>query len=701
MSEIQNTRSLAGLRSLLVFNLLVHLAGSIQLIQPAYEQGILFISRKWSLLGAACLFVLLAEAALVILSWSKSAGWIEQRVNDLSRWLNPLGWINVFLYAVSTALFTYLVYGTTWGLVPPGSLVIAAMFWSVCLAGCLLLKASVKPGHALSSLAWVVYLCLSVLLTTFIYRIASFFPDISSYPFTLTWSETSRYYYASLFFGRELYGIDVPPTVLHPSRYLLQSIPFLVPGSTLWLHRTWQVVLWLGITLITSLVIVRRLSLHDRLWKWVCCLWFFLFLLIGPVYYHLQVPVILVCLGFNRTDIRSPARRNLLSLLAIVFASAWAGISRINWFPIPGMLAVSLWLLEMPVRARRTSEYGSHAKITLQEISWYLLKPAGWLALGMAIAFLSQALYISWSGNPTSVFTSSFSSGLLWYRLWPNPTFTPGILAGTLLLSLPLFWIIWICLLKPGRAWREIHFMRLLGLLAVLAVLFIAGLVVSVKIGGGSNLHNMDSYLVLLLVMCAWFFFGRVPREHDIQPGDFPAASQAVPLTGRRIQAALGAALAVVVLFSLFGRAPLSALPAQKSVDKALKDIQRYVDKAKLAGGDILFISNRHLLTFEKLSGVQLVPDYERVFLMEMAMSGNLEYLGKFHDELKNHRFSLIVSEPLFLRQKDENEIFGEENNAWVQAVSKYVLCYYKEEQRSRDVSIQFFTPNPNPGECP
>jgi hypothetical protein len=115
----------------------------------------------------------------------------------------------------------------------------------------------------------------------------------------------------------------------------------------------------------------------------------------------------------------------------------------------------------------------------------------------------------------------------------------------------------------------------------------------------------------------------------------------------------------------------------------------------------VLFISNRHLLTFHYVEGVALIPDYERVFLMEMAMAGHTEYLQKFRDDLENHRFALIVSEPLYTRQKDESAVFGEENNAWVQQVSQYILCYYEEEKIARQVHIQLLVPKADVDKCP
>ena len=49
--------------------------------------------------------------------------------------------------------------------------------------------------------------------------------------------------------------------------------------------------------------------------------------------------------------------------------------------------------------------------------------------------------------------------------------------------------------------------------------------------------------------------------------------------------------------------------------------------------GPVLFINERQLVTFGDVR-VPLVPDYEAVTLMEMAMSGNQVYLDRFYDDL-------------------------------------------------------------------
>jgi hypothetical protein len=116
--------------------------------------------------------------------------------------------------------------------------------------------------------------------------------------------------------------------------------------------------------------------------------------------------------------------------------------------------------------------------------------------------------------------------------------------------------------------------------------------------------------------------------------------------------------------------------------------------------GEVLFLSNRHLLTFGEIEGVRLAPEYERVFLMEMAMAGEQEQLEAFHNDLKNQRFALIISEPLYDQQKDESAIFGEENNAWVSQVSQVVLCYYEEVKLARYVHLQLLVPRSSVQDC-
>ncbi len=526
---------------------------------------------------------------------------------------------------------------------------------------------------------WGIALLLTTLGYAVAYKLSSFIPDVSTYPFSLGWSETSRYYYASLWLSEKVYGIKVPPSILHPSRYLMQSLPFLIPHSSLWLHRLWQVFLWIATASLTSWLLVRRLALTGNKRPWVITIctffWAFLFLFQGPIYYHLLVMVILILWGFDASHFW----RNLVLVLV---TSLWAGISRVNWLPVPGMLAAALYLLE--VRAGDRSLWR------------YLIPPAVYVLAGTGVAYISQQAYQLLSGNPPAWFGSSFTSDLLWYRLLPNPTFPMGILLSAIFVSLPLIGLI---TLRLVNHWREYHFFRLFGLAAILFVLFTGGIIVSVKIGGGSNLHNLDAYLALLLVISSYIYFYRF--QPDRPSPEIDASQVSEPSSSKKLLRAVetifvAAALAFPLYFTLSSS---GALPTRNftAAQNALQTIDAATQQAVKQGGEVLFINQRHLLTFDYLKNVPLVPENELVFLMEMAMSKNSAYLDAFHKDLNDQRFSMIVSEPLNVNYQGRSHSFGEENDAWVENVSEPVLCYYQPAIKLDSVGVVLYTPREDP----
>jgi hypothetical protein len=526
---------------------------------------------------------------------------------------------------------------------------------------------------------WGIALLLTTLGYGVAYKLASFIPDVSNYPFSLSWSEASRYYYASLWFSNQVYGVTEPPSVLHPSRYLLQSLPFIFPHSSLLLHRLWQVILWVVTASLTSWLLVRRLALKGQKRPQVITLcllfWVFLFLFQGPVYYHLLIMVILLLWGIDST-------RFWRNLILVLLASLWAGISRINWLPVPGLLAASLYLLEVPVKGKAL---------------WrYLLHPAIWVIVGTGFAYASQQAYQLWSGNPPAWFGSSFSSDLLWYRLLPNRTFPMGILPSAVFVSLPLIGLI---ALRLINRWREYHLIRLVGLTAILCVLFVGGVVVSVKIGGGSNLHNLDAYLTLLLVIGSYIYFDRFApdcSEHlkeNLQLSTSPTSDKLFQST-EVFLVALALVFPLYFTLSVGGALPHRDYPSEQA---AIQTINSAIQQSIKQGGEILFINQRHLLTFDYVQGVPLIPEYELVFLMEMAMSDNSTYLDAFHTDLSHQRFAMIVSEPLTTQYQGSSHSFGEENDAWVERVSEPILCYYERTQKVDAAGVVLYTPRADP----
>jgi hypothetical protein len=622
------------------------------------ERGQLFTSAKWTaylvVLGVG---VLLIGSLLVVSGsprWRALAGrlgWLKAR----PAWWRPVAWV----YLVACVLFLGWLVMEHFGRYFPDIGARLPVFGMLSLAGASLLRLAYPQR------SWSETLALATFFLGAGYLAISFWPQISDFPLSLGWSEASRYYYASLFLSERIYGMSIPPPALHPSRYLLQAIPFLINDTSLWFHRAWQVFLWISLPLLAAYLLARHFAFRDRWLTWMFALWAFLFIFQGPIYYHLTIILIIVLLGYDREHFWK-------TLLVVILGGLWGGISRVNWLPVAGMLAAGLYLIDHRAAGKPV---------------WrYLVVPAGWF-LGGALAGLgSQFTYAALSGNDPAYFTTSFTSDLLWERLWPNPTFPAGILPSILFYTSPLLLLVIERLLRSGI---RLHPLRLAGWLGILLVFFSGGLVVSVKIGGGNDLHNLDAYLFLLLVLSSALVFKRFTPEavHEIQ-------HRATP------RALLWFATVLPLLLTLQHGAMIETVdPARSRL--AMERVQAYVDAARQAGGEVLFISERHLLTFGIIEDVPLIPDYERTFLMEMAMAGNMPYLQRFYDDLARQRFALIISQPIRETIEAPDEVFREENVVWVRRVGRPILCYYAPVETVSGMGLQFLLPSEPDEDCP
>ncbi|MBE9475432.1 MAG: hypothetical protein IMY85_11130 [Chloroflexi bacterium] len=519
---------------------------------------------------------------------------------------------------------------------------------------------------------WVEFNIWVALLVTLIgysvvYKIVGFLPNINSYPFTLTWSEGTAYYFASLFFSEQIYGIKVNLPIINPTRHMLLAIPFLVSDLPIWVHRLWEVILWLVISGFTIALIVRRLGIRDNLVRWAFSAWVFLYLFQGPVYYFLLLSLIPVLWGFDAKNFKK-------TLLLVLIGSVWAGASRVNWIPVPALVAGTLYFLEQ--------------KIDDDHWPQYLLKPGIWLASGMIVALIAWYGYTAWSGNPVGDFGTHFTSNLLWYRLLPNATFKGGVLLIALLASMPLLGITAIQLYKSGYNY---HLIRRLGIGAILSVLFLGGLIVSTKIGGGNNIHNLDAYLLILLITASYIYFNKTVPDNKLPERNAPQ---------RLFDLFVSLAVLIPVLFALQDGKPVS-LPNPTRTENARLTIQEYATDVVTDGGKVLFIAERQLLTFGDIEDIPLIPEYERMNLMEMVMGGNEAYLNEFHRRIASQEFALIISEPLKIKYKGRSKQFGEENDVYVHWVSEPVLCYYEPVKTISKFPIQLLMPREEPDNCP
>jgi hypothetical protein len=661
MMTIRQPDRLGFSRIILAFSTLLTLPAVSQILEAAREQRASNIAgSNWSLLISLVFILGIASLVLFIVLFThrRESIWVRLETFPLAQggWkVLPVTFLVIFL-AVYPAVMLHPYYGML--LDQPWIRFFIA--WWLSLLGMFCLKS--LSGQ----FSWAGALAAALLLQASVARVASTLPAISADPFSLGWAETSRFYDASLFLSSQLYGTRAPWAVLHPLLHLLLAIPFLIPGSPLWLHRLWQVFLRLGLTFVTGIAFSRWLKIEDRLLRWCFIVWVFVFLLQGPIYLHLLLPVIIILLGFSETN---PRR----TLAVVIAASLLAGLSRINWFPVPAMLASALYFLRMPLKGQRVLRY--------------LSLPALWFLVGVLSALASQWAYIFLSGNLAHwrAFYSSTTSALLWYRLWPNETFRLGILPAIIIVSLPLiliiFWKLWE---QPGI----LHPLRLFGLGAEILILFVGGLTVSVKIGSGGDLHNLDATIILLMVVAGTLFWNRQGSEQDSSARDLflPWAL---------------AAFAVLVPF-WFGIQSVQPVHTNDSAvaKTALEQIRSQVEQTVHEGGEVLFISQPQLLTFKEVDDVPLVTDYEKEFLIEMVMANNEPYLTEFYNDLHARRFALIVADTQWYKYQDAGESWGAENNLWVRAVTLPLLCSYQ-QTRIPGVNVSLLTPRTQSINCP
>ncbi len=516
------------------------------------------------------------------------------------------------------------------------------IFWLIALAGMTALQ-TLRPATG-----FFAALGLFLSLQTALNQIAAYLPAITDYPFALGWSETSRFYFPSLFLSEKIYGQKYPWPILHPSLHLLLTAPYFF-SAPLWVHRAWQVALRFLLVGAIAPALLARFRVENRLLKFFLSAWVFVFFFSLPLYLHLA-PMIFLPLWFFRPG---DTRR---AWLLLILTSIYGGLSRLNWYPMPGIILAALWALE--TAETKNGEQGWRA----------FLFPAALLLVGSITAFLTARIYIAFSGAEQSSFFTSLTSDLLWYRLWPNETYGLGLMLGALIFSAPLWGVLawgWRGL-GPWRTW--------LGL--TLAALLAGGLLVSLKIGGGADLHNLDAYAALLLILAAYAF----SRAEKTLPWQLAALLVAIP--------AWMGSQAISGVFRYDRDAAQTTLTA----------LQRRVDATS---GPILFITQRHLLSMHMLTGVTLIPEYEREDLMEMAMAHNTAYLERFERDIQNQRFALIVVDPLKFNLLGSSYAMGEENNAWARFVVRPVLCWYTAAESFPADKIVVYVPRLGGKACP
>jgi hypothetical protein len=266
-------------------------------------------------------------------------------------------------------------------------------------------------------------------------------------------------------------------------------------------------------------------------------------------------------------------------------------------------------------------------------------------------------------------------------------------------------------LVRSGR-WKLNLWQKLAVVFPLLAFL-VVGLIASVKIGGGADLHNMDMFIIGLMFVAAiawrnggskwideihaapiWMQFTMVALI--VIPG-YKSLMQMRPIL-------LTEEITTVATLADIHEDPLpnplpDTLPSEPDTIKSLQSIQREVAKAA-QNGDVLFMDQRQLLTFGYVKDVPLISEYDKKVLINEALSGNTSYFAKFYEDLATQRFSLIITNPVNRRLDKTDGHFGEENNAWVKWVSTPLLCYYESSDRLKRVDVELLVPRQDISTC-
>ena len=503
-----------------------------------------------------------------------------------------------------------------------------------------------------------------LLITSFLARASLFIID---YPFSLSWSEGNRFYDYSLVFGQSLYNYpgDILNPYSSPGRYGLWGILFLWQGLPIWVHRLWNLILQTLPVLIFSILITRKLT--PPVLRYGALLWIALFLtVLAPLHPPFVIAsAIAVLFAFDESLIKRGS--------SLAVASFYAGLSRWTWAFAPAAIGVIVDLmLYYPKRAGPL---------------WRRLIPSVILAGISLVAGLLPSIGQYFSLVQGEALSST--QPLLWYRLLPNDTLGPGVLFLVLRYTLPLLIILlwWMI----SRRW-QMDWVQTIAVWGALVGFFAIGLVISTKIGGGGDLHNLDMYLITLLVVTVlglmWLKAGAVQTKWPVW---------AVGLTYFLI---------FLVIYPFLPMHPGSDyhqrldMANENKVSEAFSVVRAEVEKYAKTG-EVLFMDHRQLLTFGYIPAIPFVPEYEKKFMMDQAMASNADYFQAYYHDLAQKRFALIVTEPLRTKRREElGGPFSEENDAWVIWVSNPTLCFYEPLYLSTEVNVELLVPKSNPLGC-
>lgn len=662
-------------------------AAGFEIFDLAWETGFFIgrISSKW----AAALGGYIVLALLVLYALGLQ---LRQPARTERFWARALevrerlGWLRWPLALVVALLPGWFVFYADLGLLFSGTFT-QILFYLLCWGLLAFLLSEAQP------FSWPRLLAAGLLVAAGLV-LAEAFVWVSDYPFAQFWSEGNRIWDYSLRLGEERYNYPQGEPIfawIDAGRQTLWGLPFLIPDVSIYGVRLWSA---LVTTLPYALLGLAAFwaPKQERIPWLLAGLWALVFLDQGPIYTPLVLAAILVA-----ATRRAPL---WLALPAAYLAGHYAGLSRFSWSFAAGIWAAMLalgWAAQQRerlqwrdwLRAIALGLAGIWSRGSL--IIWGLVQ--SWLPTPDSGAVATPMPSFPGSGNvetPGGLEAAISTQDYIWTRLLPNEAYPPGVLLALLAAVLPLILLL-IYLARRG-AWQTTAWQRMATVLGLGAFL-VVGLIASVKVGGGLDLHNLDMFLVALVLVAGLAWAGRL----------YPRLLELV-----QSSAYVRALLVLLVLLPALRPIWLGQRPERAPAERAEFVLNRIRDYAACAAeyGEVLFMDERQLLTFGEVADVPLVAEYEKKFVMDNALTDNTAYFEQFEAELAAGRFSLIVAErqPVDVRSYTETmsgDGVIEENNAWLFWVTRPLQAHYQTVEDFDAIGVQLLMPYERSYDCP
>lgn len=649
------------------------------------------LSEKWVVLLGAAYLLMIGLVVLIFLSLflPHRTAKLWRRLHEYRKHLGNWRWAIIAISALSPVWF---VFYSPWGGLFTGVFIRFLLF-----VLSLSILAFVLTDEGDVRITWQAFLLAGLILGV-LAVLAESFVLVTDYPFALHWSEGNRLWDYSVVFGRDRYNYSGAETIfawIDPGRQSLWGLPFLIPRVPIWVVRLWGAILVTVPYAFLGWVAFRPVKGARELWI-AAGLWTLIFLNQGPIYTPLVLAAILVALIRSKPIRYAHGIVNLLiSLPLIYFAGHYAGVSRFTWRFAAGIWAVILTFGDAVLAQGRLiwRDWLKAAALGLAGI-WSKGLP---IIVGIVVGLLPAID----TNNPPSPPMENIETlqGLqavttrqpfLVERLFPNPVYAPGILLGIALATVPI--IIFLVYLNRKGLWKTVFWQRCAMILG-LGSLFVVGVIASSKVGGGADLHNMDMFLVGLVLVAdlAW-------------EGGFANHFSRLINTEVIARWLLVAIIIIPAFLPLIGGKPLE-LPSAERTKFVLTRIQSMVACARQYG-EVLFMDQRQLITFGYMGDLPMVVDYEKKYVMDKALIGDEAYFDEFREDLASGRFSLIVSEREAILYKEPDiesvgDSLNEENNAWVKWVTIPLLQYYESVADFKDTAVELFMPMDRSYVCP